>query len=938
MAYVDGVRRGDGRILIIEGEAGIGKSRLAAELLPLAADRGLVGLSGAAQSIEQQTTYRAWRDVFSSYFGLEDGETTAQRRQKVQDRVLELVPELAERLPLLNDVLNLDLPNTPLVRALTGQARHNSLVLFLIELLEKWLAERPLILLLEDVHWFDSLSWDLALQVARTFMLEDRAFFLVLVMRPLAAQSSERLAALQAIRVLTATRTMLLEPLPAADTVALAAARLGLTAVQLPTTITELIQTRAGGNPFFAEEIVYALRDNGLLRLNGQDPELIGDPEEISQTLPGTLQGIVLSRIDRLTPAQQLTLKVASVIGRSFGFAALRGLLNEHTQISEPVLHEHLAHFVDRDLTALELPEPDLTFVFKHIITREVAYETLLHTQRRQLHRSVALWYERQLGEEALYPYYAVMVYHWHQAGDKEREGVYARLAGLKAAAQYANQEALAYFDRALALTAESQLRERFDLLLAREQVNFYYAAREAQARDLAALGQLAEQLDDNRDRATVAWRQARYGEQTGNYMAAAQSAQQAVDWAQLAGDSVSEAEALNQWAHALVRQGYYEEAMALYEQALGLNRTAKDERREGQTLTNVATLHFYWGKFEELNTFAEEAIALNDKYVDRLGKARCLNLLGLACYETEQFTQAIRHYEQALVTYTDIGDRRGQAAVYSNLGNVYADYGDYEWAEAYYERAIGIDRQTGDRGGEAVNLITLGMLRNELGEYEAARASCEAALDILVEIGDRANEIYALMTLANILCNGEDYVPAVAYAAQAWGINQDLEQKDFDLTILIEWSRALLGLEQWPEAREVCQRLLVVCEQHDEQAYRIYGLAGLGEIAWRNGRSDEAAALAKEIVAGIVEHIPEFFQELFRVYLLCYRILADVDEGEARRVLAEGYGRLMERANKIGDEFLRDQFLENVGVYRDIVQLHKRIGDIDAKTRRGKE
>jgi hypothetical protein len=111
-----------------------------------------------------------------------------------------------------------------------------------------------------------------------------------------------------------------------------------------------------------------------------------------------------------------------------------------------------------------------------------------------------------------------------------------------------------------------------------------------------------------------------------------------------------------------------------------------------------------------------------------------------------------------------------------------------------------------------------------------------------------------------------------------------------------------------------------------------------LGEIAWRNGRSDEAAALAKEIVSKVVEHIPEFFQELFRVYLLCYRILADVDEGEARRVLVEGYGRLMERANKIGDEFLRDQFLENVGVYRDIVQLHKRIGDIDAKTRRGKE
>ena len=98
------------------------------------------------------------------------------RQQQVRQQVLDVVPDLVERLPLLNDVLNLGLPDTPLAAALNGQARHNSLVLFILELFKQWLRQRPLILILEDAHWCDSLSWDLALQVARTFTLEQRPF------------------------------------------------------------------------------------------------------------------------------------------------------------------------------------------------------------------------------------------------------------------------------------------------------------------------------------------------------------------------------------------------------------------------------------------------------------------------------------------------------------------------------------------------------------------------------------------------------------------------------------------------------------------------------------------------------------------------------------------------------------------------------------------
>ncbi len=374
------------------------------------------------------------------------------------------------------------------------------------------------------------------------------------------------------------------------------------------------------------------------------------------------------------------------------------------------------------------------------------------------------------------------------------------------------------------------------------------------------------------------------------------------------------------------MRQGYYEEAIVLHNKALQINGNGRDERREAQTLANIATLYFYWGNLEELQAFAEQAIALFEKYADRLGQARCLNLLGLAYYESDQFTRAIRQYEQALVTYTDIGDRRGQSTVYSNLGNVYADYGDYEWAEAYYERAISIDQQTGDRGGEGTNLITLGMIRNDLGEYEPAQASCEAGLRIMQEIGDRSNEIFALMTLANILSNQGHFAQALSYCQEAWQVNEELGVQDFELTILIEWGRALLELEQWQAAAAKYEKLLAVCEATGEVAFRIYSWAGLAQIAWVNNQSNIARDLAQKTMMHITDHNPEFIHELFRVYLTCYYILVETADTEtAKSVISQAYNRLRSRANKMGDEDLREQLLAEVAVYREITDLYQK-------------
>jgi class 3 adenylate cyclase len=183
------LQAGEGRILVIEGEAGLGKSRLVAELGWLAGEQGLTGLLGAGQSMEQQTPYRAWRDIFSAYFNLNELTGSAEGRQQVERLVQDIAPDQRHRLPLLNDILNLGLPETDLTASLDPRLRQQNLALLLLALLEAWLRERPLILVLEDAHWLDSLSWELTLQVARTPALAQRPLLLVVALRPLQGEA-----------------------------------------------------------------------------------------------------------------------------------------------------------------------------------------------------------------------------------------------------------------------------------------------------------------------------------------------------------------------------------------------------------------------------------------------------------------------------------------------------------------------------------------------------------------------------------------------------------------------------------------------------------------------------------------------------------------------------------------------------------------------------
>jgi class 3 adenylate cyclase len=387
--------RGSGAI-VIHGEAGIGKTRLIGALLDAARakrDPEIRCVISPCDAIERNTTYYPWRAVFARLFDIDQLEDRAAARA----RVLEKLPASLQPLStLLNLVLDIGLPETPVVAQLAGNYGSARVQRVLSGAFRALVGRDPTLLVFEDVHWMDVSSWNL-IETIRTHTPQ---LLVALTMRSLdnAPESCTRL--LQH----PGTTTLHVDPMPPDDVSELVKRHLG--AKTVPDALIAMIRDKAGGNPFFIEELASAIRDEGLIAVEAGACRIVRPLDSLQ--FPDTIEGIVTSRIDRLAPLEQLTLKIASVIGRSFPHIIVSELFPiEQDRARLPELIEGLGQY---DLTARDIaPEP--TSIFKQAVTQEVAYNLMLFEQRRQLHESAAGFYERTYAND-LAPYFGLLAHH----------------------------------------------------------------------------------------------------------------------------------------------------------------------------------------------------------------------------------------------------------------------------------------------------------------------------------------------------------------------------------------------------------------------------------------------------------------------------------------------------------------------------------------------
>lgn len=429
-------------VVVIEGEAGSGKSRLLEEVQARAEEFDLTYAIGAADSIERTTPYHAWRGVFSSLLGL-DGIRDPQARRDHINELLAPMPELHRLAPLLNSLLPLDLPEDGITAQMHGEVRASNLHELMLGILRNAAAGSPLLLVIEDAHWKDSASWAFTLLAVRNI----KRLLLIIATRPMSGQVPPEFLQVAATPGTTRIKLDMLSP---EDAVALASRRLGVRA--LPPPVAKLIAEKAGGNPFFTEELAYDLRDAGHLIIENGECTLAPGVDVQSISLPDNVEGIVSERIDRLTADQQLALKVASVVGRTFLERTLR---NVHpVESAKPKIDDHLNALKVVDLT-VDVQSTERSYIFKHIITQQVAYNSMLFAQRRGLHQSIAVWHEKEYAND-LAPVFPTLAHHYTRAEDGPKAIDYLERAGTRALGNFANEEAISFFNQALTLAEKT--------------------------------------------------------------------------------------------------------------------------------------------------------------------------------------------------------------------------------------------------------------------------------------------------------------------------------------------------------------------------------------------------------------------------------------------------------------------------------------------------
>ena len=384
--------------VIIEGESGLGKSRLLADFRARAAAMGNRVLAGSGSRVESGIPYHAWRSVFSTLLGI-DGVLTGDAQQRTVIKTLGT--DLQQQASLLNALLPVNFPDDPSITALSGKQRADATHHLLLTLLRRTAATRPVAVMIDDAQWMDDASWHLAAEVARGVP----GVFLICSMHP--AEHEEILEAL----LQAGAERIRLGGLSDHDQDELIRSMIGAT--EVPEKITELIRNRARGHPFLCMELAQSLVEEGFVHIENGVCRLAPNVRLDEVPLPDTAQSAVMRRIDRLDPGPALALKVASVAGLRFPTRLIENVC--------PVAQErdHVADDLAID-ARLGIIFPDTVegtegYEFNHSITRDVAYELMLFEQRRRLHSDIAKWIENHW-KGNLATHYTALAHHWEHA------------------------------------------------------------------------------------------------------------------------------------------------------------------------------------------------------------------------------------------------------------------------------------------------------------------------------------------------------------------------------------------------------------------------------------------------------------------------------------------------------------------------------------------
>ena len=714
-AYRDAVEDQETRVVTVVGEAGVGKSRLLDEfndwldLLP----ETMWYFKGRASAVTQAVPYSLWRDLFAYRFDVLESDSAAMALTKFRQGMADVLE--VEKADLVGQLVGFDFAaaGSEAVQALLGSPNFGQLArAYLVQYFRGLLAQLPLVMLLEDLQWADDSSLDLVAHLVSE--LADAPLLVVGAARPALferrpnwGEGQEAYSRLE-LKALSkrATRGLVEEILQKA--------------AELPEALRELIVEAAEGNPYYVEELIKMLIEDGVI-VRGE-PHWRVQAERLAQVrVPPTLTGILQARLDALPQAEKAVLQRASVVGREFWDRLVGELAADTVEGGEVglllgTLRKRELVFQREQSAFAEARE----YTFKHTILRDVTYETVLLKLRRRYHAQVAGWLEAHAGER-LGEYLGLIAGHYELAGERVKAADYLRRSAEEALRTSAYGEARAALERALGLLPPELEGERARLAVELGQALVRLGELAAAGARLEEGLALARRAGERGTEATalnglgeVAWQQ-------GDWGAARRHLQDGLALAQACGDAAGQALAAQHLARVSWLRAEYDQAERWAQESQRWYEQAGDRQGLIAARNELAIVAVMQKDHDKARGYFAANLDLAREIGDRFRAAQALNNLGEVAYDQEAYEEACACYEQCRVISEEIGDRMGMTLALGNLGMVCVTQGQDGAAWEYLRRALRENVAMQDTPHALVDVVCVSRLRLRAGQPERA-------------------------------------------------------------------------------------------------------------------------------------------------------------------------------------------------------------------------
>jgi predicted ATPase/class 3 adenylate cyclase/Tfp pilus assembly protein PilF len=775
------------KIVLISGEAGIGKSRLIVEFRNQITGQQVNVFTGTCAAYMRITPYRVVADILRNIINVSELDTQKVQREALQDHLDQLGLSQRDILPYLLQVLGL-LDSDPLMEvrikllepSMLQRQTHLALRMFLFAEAKV----NPTVFIFDDLHWVDPASRQFLENLCQT--LENIPILLVLVAREFEQFESARLISLAAGKHARTPLHINLVPLSASDSRLLIDQLIRETTVKANVVKTS-IADRASGNPYYVEELVRILMDNGGLTQIDGNWRINNRADALIKEVPGTLQDLILARFDRLPEHLRQTLQKASTLGQSFAISLLQILCQD----DPGALKTNLSELEQRDFFLHGNFGIQVGYVFKHPLLQETIYNTLLKRDLRAFHFRIAQAIEN--GEHWLSgERNEILAHHYAESTAPLQAIPYLLASAEKASQNFANETVVQLYRRALSLMETSP-----DISMLQMD-----EARIGLSKALKFTGPI--------DEAAIILEEVVYRNSL-----------------EIASHHLSDTnqlriliEGLRELSDIRARENNLDIAVQLLHTGLNyLGNTGQDRHPIywRRLVDRLAWVYFRQGKLEESYNLADQAL-LNVKtgeMDDPITVASLWNTIGGVYYTRSRLFEAIESVERSLQIYKDLNYHWGMAVSLNNLGILNFAFGKWEEAVIHLEQADRLRSEYGSDPERPINLKNLGEVLIALGDYERARAKMETSLSISDRIGMDLAKTYAELGLCHLSIKEEKYSEAQIHLQHArWLIDDKDDESDraciyYNLELLIEARRSNLlhALDSGIKAKKIAEK-----------------------------------------------------------------------------------------------------------------------------------